>query len=293
MKSSASQIRERRRRHAGTAAAAIALLSIWLIGCTAAAPLSSSPGGVHLDVLSCACATVPVTHEPGWTPSAPPPLSLSEARSRTARFTGVSMATDGNWFDMAGRVVVETTGTGATALIDGNSGEVVLAVRTDRLPGTGKPIVTSAAATAAATAFLKTVSLSTAGLTARTQSIASDLDAGFVVDFAGADNSPDYRVFINAIDGRVFAFEIGSRAGSSVPLVGRAEAVRRAQAAIPEPGQLVLNADLQLDTFTGVAVWTWQIGLGVPTATQADVFQGGGYVTVDATSGTTTVVKKG
>jgi hypothetical protein len=273
----------------GTPLAAVAIsLLIGLIGCSAAV----ATGAVQSLSPSCACATM-TSHETGWTPSAPPPLPISTAESKTAKFSGVPMKVDGEWFDLGDRVVIRTTGNGATAMVDGNSGEVIVAVRTDLLPDTGEPVATAAQSESTAAAYLRSVSLTPDGLTAQTRLLPAGLGSAFEVTFTGAsDPAPRYRLFVNAMSGKVFAFEIGTFTEAGVPVVGRVEAIRRAQAAIPEHGQLVLSADLQFDTWSITPTWTWQIGLGVPTATQADVFQGGGYVTVDAASGETTVVKR-
>jgi hypothetical protein len=272
----------------GTRLIALAVSLVIGLGCSAAI----ETGATQPLSPSCACATM-TTHEPGWTPSPPPPLPISTAESKTTRFSGVPMTVDGEWFDLGDRVVIRTTGTGATAMVDGNSGEVIVAVRTDLLPDTGEPVVTAAESESTATAYLRSVSLTPDGLVARTRTLPAGLGSAFEVTFTPAsDPAPRYRLFVNGISGDVFAFEIGSFTEAGVPVVGRAEAIRRAQAAIPEQGQLVLSADLQFDTWSVAPAWTWQIGLGVPTATQADVFEGGGYVTVDAASGETTVVKR-
>ena len=274
-------------RRTPLAAVAISLL-IGLVGCSAAV----ATGAVQSLSPSCACATM-TSHEPGWTPSPPPPLPRSTAESKTAKFSGVPMKVDGEWFDLGGRVVIRTAGTGAIAMVDGNSGEVVVAVRTDLLPDTGEPVLTDVESEASAAAYLRSASLTPDGLIAQTRLLPSDLGSAIEVTFAAAgDPAPRYRLFVNAMSGKVFAFEIGSLTEVPMPVLGRAEAILRAQEAIPEQGQLVLNADLQFDTWSVSPAWTWQIGLGVPTATEADVFQGGGYVTVDATSGETTVVKR-
>ena len=281
------RIRDFSTRRTPLLAVAVSLV-IGVVGCSAAVVT----GAAQPLLPSCACATM-TTHEPGWTPSPPPPLPMSVAESKTAKFSGVPMKVDGEWFDLGDRVVIRTTGTGATAMVDGNSGEVIVAVRTDLLADTDELVVTDVESVADATAYLRHVSLSPDGLIAQTRLLPSNLGSAVEVTFAAAGNpAPRYRLFVNGMTGQVFAFAIGSFAEAGVPVVGRAEAIRRAQEAIPEQGQLVLSAELQFDTWSVSPTWTWQIGLGVPTATQADVFEGGGYVTVDAVSGETTVVKR-
>jgi hypothetical protein len=266
-----------------------AVILLGVLACTAsiASQMSSS----------CACTYAP-THPPGWTPSPSPPVSISAAQSTAARFTGVQMTTAGSWLDLPDRTVIEATGRSAYAVVDGFSGEVLQAVLMDRIPEIAPASISASAATAAATAFLTTATVDVTDLRAAERQLPQDLGSGFEVTFAtdGAAPADRYEVFVNGLTGQVFAFESGEWSGR-VPVVGRAEAVRRAQAAIPEAGQVVLDAELAPDLGTGQMVWTWQVGLGVPTGIDAQagetVYSGGGYVTVDATSGETTVVKRG
>jgi hypothetical protein len=283
-------VREPRRSSPGPllAIAGMAIL-LGVLACTAAVASQISSG--------CAC-TYPPTHPPGWTPSPSPPVSISAAQAAAARFTGVPMTASGSWRDLPDRTVIEATGKSAYAVVDGFSGEVLQAVVLARIPEIDPASISASGAVAAATDFLTAAAVEAAGLTATASQLPQNLGTGFEVRFAtsGAAPADRYRVFVNGPTGQVFAFESGQWSGQ-VPVVGRAEAVRRAQAAIPEAGQVVLDAELVPDLSTGQLVWTWQIGLGVPTGTEAQagetVYSGGGYVTVDATSGVTTVVKKG
>jgi hypothetical protein len=266
-----------------------AAILLGVLACTASVA-SQIPSG-------CAC-TYPPTHPPGWTPSPSPPVSLSEAQAAAARFTGVPMAADGYWRDLPDRTVIEPTGQSAYAVVDGFSGDVLEAVRTDRLPDVAPASISASQATTTAIDFLAAAAVDANGLTATVAPLPESLGSGYEVTLASAGAVPAdrYLVLVNGLTGEVFAFESGAW-GGQVPLVGRAEAVRRAQAAIPEVGQAVLSADLVPDLSTGQTVWTWQIGLGVAIGTDAaageTVYSGGGYVTVDAASGETTVVKKG
>jgi len=97
---------------------------------------------------------------------------------------------------------------------------------------------------------------------------------------------------VNASTGDVFAFaDLRAQMNVTLPLIGRERATELAIAAFGVPGETVTSADLSIDFSTGVQASAWDVGLGVPTATQADVFEHGALIRVDAVTGEATVVK--
>jgi hypothetical protein len=66
---------------------------------------------------------------------------------------------------------------------------------------------------------------------------------------------------------------------------------RTSIAALGVPGDQATSAELSIDFSTGSQASAWQIGLGVPSATQADVFEHGALVRIDAITGEATIIK--
>ncbi|MGD0248429.1 MAG: hypothetical protein ABSB75_05175, partial [Candidatus Limnocylindrales bacterium] len=95
-----------------------------------------------------------------------------------------------------------------------------------------------------------------------------------------------------ASSGVAFVFlDLRMQLSLALPIVGRDRASELAIAAFGVPGETVTSADLTIDFYTGSQRSVWAVGLGVPTPTQADVFEHGALVSVDAVTGLATVVK--
>jgi len=254
----------------GSVALAVGYLSVVAV----VAPGLSQP--------ACGC-TSPASVGP---PTPTPPVALSKAAASAAKVTGVAMTPSVDWLPMGDRKVVDATGPNARAIVDGFSGQVLLAVRADLLPAASSASVSPQAAEAAALSFLDAAGLEGGGLTATTSTLQT-APAVYEVDLARSSTAT-YRVYVNGVSGKVFAFTDAAFDYSSVPVISKDEAVRRARQALPEEGDVVLDATLDLTTFDK-PVWTWQIGLGIPLP--SDVYTGGGYVEVDASTGLASVMK--
>jgi hypothetical protein len=109
---------------------------------------------------------------------------------------------------------------------------------------------------------------------------------------SSGNKAAQYVVWVNASTGSVFAFvDLRLQINLAAPIVGRERAAALAIAALGVPGETVTSAELAIDFATGAQLSAWQVGLGVPTATQADVFEHLALVRVDAVTGATTIAK--
>ncbi|HEX7590429.1 MAG TPA: hypothetical protein VF375_00620 [Candidatus Limnocylindrales bacterium] len=101
-----------------------------------------------------------------------------------------------------------------------------------------------------------------------------------------------YQVSVNATTGAVFAYlDLRLARGLAAPIVGKSRATTLAIAALGKPGQQVLAADFSVDFSSGTQVSTWDVSLGVPSATKSSVFEAGGLVRVDAATGAAMIGK--
>ncbi len=57
------------------------------------------------------------------------------------------------------------------------------------------------------------------------------------------------------------------------------------------PGETVTSAELTIEFVAESQQLAWEVGLGVPSATQADVFEFGALIRIDAVTGEATIVK--
>ena len=256
-----------------------------LVGAMLLALLPVSVAGCNI---TCACAT---PADPNWTP---PPVTSDQAAVYGAKVAGVPAMTAQLTGGLAGRSFYRADALGAVALVDAESGVVLEVVLTDQMPSDAT-VATGANPQPAAEGFVARVGLSTEGLTESGQLMQQAGVAYYDVTWkdAGATATPKFRVLVNASTGATFAFiDLRPQLNLTAPIVDRARATETAIAAIGVPGEIVLSADLGMDSGSGDAqVWAWSIGLGVPSATQADVYEHGALVSVDAVTGQATIVK--
>jgi len=261
-------------------------VALTLVGAMLLALLPVSVGGCNI---TCGCTSTP---DPNWTP---PPVTSDEAAVYGAKAAGVPVMTAQLMGGPAGRSFYRTDAPSAVALVDAESGTVLEVVLTDRMPNDAAVAIASRDAQTAAEGFLTRVGLSTEGLTESGRLTQQAGVAAYDVTWkdAGATATPKFQILVNASTGAVFAFvDLRSQLNLTAPIVGRARATETAIAAIGVPGEIVLSADLGTDFGSGESQkWAWSIGLGVPSATQADVYEHGALVSVDAVTGQATIVK--
>lgn len=203
------------------------------------------------------------------------------------------MEMTGDWIETGGRAIAQTSGREAVAFVDGHSGQVLEALRIDRLPSEAGVSVDSAAAQRSAADYLVDAGLAAAVSSVSVRHIDRAGAGAFEADWTPADGSTPYRVFVNATTAEVFGFAALNDGALAMPVIGRSRAIELAVAELGVPGETVTSAELTVDCPAGDSPKAiWAIGLGVPTATQADVFENGAYVTVDAVTGQATIVKK-
>jgi hypothetical protein len=260
-------------------------VALTLVGAMLLALLPVSVGGCNI---TCGCTSTP---GPNWTP---PPITSDQAAVYGAKFAGVQAMTAQSAGGLAGRQFYETTAPNAVALVDAESGMVLEVVLTDRMPNDAS-VSASVNPQTAAEGFLARVGLSTEGLTESGQLTQQAGVAAYDVTWKDAVTTatPKLQVFVNAATGAVFAFvDLRFQPNLTAPIVGRGRATETAIATIGIPDEIVLSADLGADFGSGDAqVWAWSIGLGVPSATQADVYEHSALVSVDAVTGQATIVK--
>jgi hypothetical protein len=177
------------------------------------------------------------------------------------------------------------------ALVDAESGTVLEVVLTDQMPNDPAVSIASSDAQTAAEGFVqRNAGLSTEGFTVSVRVMHQAAVAAYEVDW----NDPTkFLALVNASSGVVFAFvDQRPQLNLTAPIVGQARATDAAIAAIGVPGEIVLSAELGTDFGSGESQkWAWSIELGVPSATQADVYEHGALVSVDAVTGQATIVK--
>lgn len=257
-------------------------VALTLAGAMLVALLPVSVAGCNV---TCACTSPP---DPNWTA---PPIGADEAAIYGAKAAGVPVMTAQLAGALAGRQFYETTAANAVALVDAESGMVLEVVLTDRMPNDDTVSIASGDAQTAAETFVHgNTGLSTEGSTV---SVRVMHQAG-VAAYEVAWNDPTkLQAFVDASTGAVFAFvDLRMQLNLTAPFVGRVRATETAIATIGVPGEIVTSADLTIDFGSGdTQGWAWSIGLGVPSATQADVYEHGALVSVDAVTGKATIVK--
>jgi hypothetical protein len=234
---------------------------------------------------SCGCATAA---DVNWTP---PPVTADEAALYAAKIAGLPSMTAGLSIGPDGRTLYFATGTDTVAFVDAVSGSVIEVILEDRMPSGATISVSGAGALATAELFLQQ-RMGDTGLISSSRAINQAGVSAYLVTWRDEAGVAKLEAAVNTATGDVFAYA-DLRAGISVnlPLIGRARATELAIAAIGVPGETVTSAEFAIDFSTGSQVSTWNVGLGVPTATQADVFEFGALISVDSVSGETTIVK--
>jgi len=236
---------------------------------------------------SCACSSPPSA-------GTPPPVTAEEAAANVERLAGVTGTTAELAGDLNGRLMYRVTGSGVVAYVDAVSAAVVEVVFPDSLPNTPAASVTEAQARAAAEAFLRRTGLDTSSLAESSELLQRAGVAAHSVEWRepGGTGSPRFVIDVNAASGTVFAYEdLRVPLSLTLPTVGRTRATQLALAAITTPGEQILSAELTTAFATSGQEWTWTVGLGVPTATQSDVYEHGAVVSIDAVTGETTITK--
>jgi hypothetical protein len=214
----------------------------------------------------CGCAATP-THAPGWTPW---PISRDQAAETASRLASVSVRDWSYDLTISGRPLIEAQGLTAVAFVDANSGAVLAAVIEDRLPDSGKTLVSSDAARGTAEAFLAGGSISPTGLTETTQLIQRASVAFYdVIWTAPGAARPGLEVLVNPSSGAAFAYrDLRTGLELSVPVIGHKAAMSLAGASshanheTPNPADQPQPEFMGLDVSLGAAdghAWLWSV----------------------------------
>jgi hypothetical protein len=234
---------------------------------------------------SCGCATAA---DVNWTP---PPVTAAEAAIYAAKIAGLPSMTADLTIGPGGRSLYFATAPDTVAFVDAVSGSVVEVILEDRMPSGATTSVSGAGALATAELFLQQ-HMGDTGLIASSRAITQAGVSAYLVTWSDSAGVAKLEAAVNAATGDVFAYaDLRSGVSVNLPLIGRARATELAIAAMGIAGETVTSAEFATDLSTGSQVSTWNVGLGVPTATQADVFEFGALVSVDAVSGETAIVK--
>ena len=244
-------------------------------------------------VTTAGCNFCPCIHtpDPNWTPE---PISAPVAANDAAKVAGVPDMTAMLTAGAGGRQFYRATAPNTVAFVDALSGIVVEVVLLDRMPSDATVSAAPELADTAARTFMLRTGLDTQGLAVSVQQVRKAGVAAYDVEWAqlGTGGGPKSAVYVNASTGAVFAYlDLRMQLSVTAPLVGQTRATELAISALGVPGEQVTSADLAIDFATGSQTSAWEIGLGVPTATQADVFEHGARVRVDAVTGDATIVK--
>jgi hypothetical protein len=196
---------------------------------------------------------------------------------------------------LAGKPFYQATATDIVAVVDAESGDVLEVVLEDRMPSNATVSMTSGDARTAAEGFLQHAGLSDEGFVESVQVVNRGGVAAYEVLWkdTSATAAPRFQVLVNASTGAAFAFvDLRMQLKLTAPLVGKGRATDLALAAVDIPGEAAISADLLISfPASGSQESVWQVGMGVPTATQADVYEHGALVSVDAVTGQATIVK--
>jgi hypothetical protein len=234
---------------------------------------------------TCACADTP---DPNWTP---PPVLPADAAAAAARAAGVPSMTAVLTTGPDRRSWFVATAAGTVAFVDAESGSVLEVVLEEAMPIDDVVSATADQATVAAKAFIVRAGQPTTTLVAKVTEQHRGGVAILQVDWAykGSSNTV-LRVLANARTGEAFVFvNLWNPTGLVPPVIGRARAIEIALAADGVEGDQVLGAELAIGI--GELDSSWTIGLGVPTATQADVYGHGAAISVNAVTGEATILK--
>jgi len=263
-------------------------------GCPTPPTLSSGDSGpdssateLPLPVASPACSTA----VGGGGPLA---VSPDQAGVYAAKFAGLPAMTAGVVSGLSGRSFYQAASGQTVVFVDGQSGVVLEVVFGDKLPVDETSSATEAVARTAAEAFMARVGLSTDGLTEAVTDIDQAGVAGYLVSWTdiSANATSSFEIFVNASTGAVATFvDLRMELPLAAPVVGAGRADQLALVAVSIPGESVLSTDLEIGFSAGSQTSAWQVGLGVPSATQSGAYEHGALVSVDATSGRATIAK--
>jgi hypothetical protein len=260
----------------------------------AALLLGLLPFGVSGCYVACGCATPPPRPDGTF-----PGITAAEAALDAARVSGVTGMTAVMIGGPDGEPFYEATATGTVALVDGYSGTVIEVLFEDKMPNDATGSASTADALAAATAFIDASDPSllrnlASGTAPTTDLIRPAGVAAYDVKWTEGPpgKAPTFEVMANASTASVFAY-VDRRvySGLAAPVVGRDRATQLAIAALGVPGETVTSAELTIEFVAESQQLAWEVGLGVPSATQADVFEFGALIRIDAVTGEATIVK--
>jgi hypothetical protein len=236
--------------------------------------------------ITCACAS---PRDPSWTP---PPVSGIEAGTYAAKVAGLPDMTADLTGSIQGRPLYQATGHNTLGFVDGESGIVLEVVAVDQMPDDATAAPPTAAAKAAAEAFMARTGLSVDGLTE--SSMLKTASGASAYDYKWTDSlgSDEFEISVNPATQTVFAYvDLRMQLQLTPPILGKAAATQLAIAAHNVPGDQVTSAEFGIDFSSGVQLSSWAVGLGVPTATDPNVFAHGALIRVDAVTGETVIVK--
>lgn len=221
-----------------------------------------------------------------------PPVTDVEAAAYAAKVAGLPAMTAEFAGSIQGRSIYQATAAGTLAFVDGESGTVFEVLAVDRMPDEVTAEPPTAAASTAAQAFLARTGLSTDGLTVSGGIRTSAGVSAYDFTWTDSRGSAKFLISVNPSSGSVFGYaDLRTELPLALPIVGQARATQLAIAADDRPGNQVLSADLSVDFGTGTQVSTWMVGLGVPTATDPNVYGHGAAIQIDALTGDSTVLK--
>jgi len=231
---------------------------------------------------SCACSGA-VPSEVPW------PIAVDEARTAGTEMLGTTDVEIGRSSQEPVHVYL-VTGEPGFALVDGDTGAVIEAAFLWTLPGDAPRFLTLTQARAAAEAFVGQHPELRASGTAATAEGEHGLD--IVRWMEGGSTSVE--VAVNANSGTIASFvDLRGHPHLVAPSIGSDAAFRLAAAAFDVPGEQAPSPPefrVEIDDH-GQQRNIWSVGLGIPTATEADVFEHGGLVEVDAVTGQTSIIK--
>jgi hypothetical protein len=229
---------------------------------------------------SCGCAAPPTSPPPGWTPTPPPPISISRAEEIASAFMGAPMRSQyGDWTEFDGQPVLVTTGPTSFAYVDGNTGAVLAAFFVPELLSDAAAAVSAEEARQAAADFLARAGVSADGMTAAVQPRTTGGLPYFDVSWtAGGASSPAFEALVNASSGRVLAYRDLRSAVIETPIIGWSAAKALAEASPLAGGEIASEGGLD-NLLSDGPHWTWQVGFN------------DGVLSVDAVTGEVRLAK--
>lgn len=189
------------------------------------------------------------------------------------------MGSSGDWDEVDGVPVLETSGADTFAFVDGDTGVVLTGFFLDELPGTANATISADAAESAAAAWLAGAGISTEDMTAAVESrTAADISYFAASWTASGGSDASFEILVNAADGQVFAYGDLRSVTIPVPLIGWDAALRLAEASPLSHGEMASPGGKDNLMWDG-ALWSWQVGFN------------DGALSVDAATGEVTSLK--